>query len=125
MDTGRGQRNIVAVSSVIMIILVVINSINIYKQDISLQKERAERIISITSHEINRDFSYGITISEAIESQIIKNKGESGDFQTYAQLLMRDYVSQIEVVKADGSQAAYPEGAGGNRLDSLFSNKTC
>lgn len=123
MDTGRGQRNIVAVSSVIMIILVVINSINIYKQDISLQKERAERIISITSHEINRDFSYGITISEAIESQIIKNKGESGDFQTDAQLLMRDYVSQIEVVKADGSQAAYPEGAGGNRLDSLFSNK--
>lgn len=80
----------------------------VYQEDISAQRERASNITQAYSEELQHDFEYGILKAAQIAELVEENGGAIPQFDKVAQLVERDYIARVALIRDGAVVQAYP-----------------
>ena len=108
MQIARIHKLIMFLAGVILLATTAFISDFVYQEDIAAQRERASNITQAYSEELQHDFEYGIMKTAQLGELVEKNGGAIPQFDKVAQLVQRDYIARVALVRDGAVVQAYP-----------------
>lgn len=108
MKAGKKQLLITLTVFLVMIAGAVSQSVQTSEEDVRNLRERTRLVAAVYAQELEKDFQYGIAITESIEDLLIDSNGLIQNFSAVAERRMESYVESIQLAPNGAVSDIYP-----------------